>query len=289
MRAAMKRTPLRTTTGCDRCKQRRKKCDEARPICSSCHRLQFVCTWYNSPQHPSSNNRPASREFRVSKFENKTRPPELVQDYGAEVPGWNPSAMLSCVPIFAEVDNPLTVTLMMRCPRVFGALVSRTAPSDFHDHTQMISLAAQHQNLVQPMAALTACVSSFYGHRASLLGRGAVQSKQTVINSYRGAVVAVQRLLGSDAAMRDVVTLFAITLLGLVEVCRPVLAITLLCSLIYNPVPGIWKCKFCSRTFRGGGESVPNASNPQNIRPVENISICGRILALQPRDPIALP
>lgn len=36
---------LRTKTGCNTCRERRKKCDEIRPICGACDRLQIQCTW----------------------------------------------------------------------------------------------------------------------------------------------------------------------------------------------------------------------------------------------------
>lgn len=36
---------LRTKTGCSTCRTRRKKCDEAKPICSACHRLNIQCIY----------------------------------------------------------------------------------------------------------------------------------------------------------------------------------------------------------------------------------------------------
>ncbi|EXJ73733.1 uncharacterized protein A1O5_03495 [Cladophialophora psammophila CBS 110553] len=42
---------LRTKTGCYTCRARRKKCDEARPICGACRRLEIQCTYgeFTSP------------------------------------------------------------------------------------------------------------------------------------------------------------------------------------------------------------------------------------------------
>ncbi|KUJ14201.1 uncharacterized protein LY89DRAFT_784191 [Mollisia scopiformis] len=44
---------LRTKTGCFKCRERRKKCDESRPICSACSRNGFACIW-PSTKSPSS-------------------------------------------------------------------------------------------------------------------------------------------------------------------------------------------------------------------------------------------
>src|SRR5262249_28194218 len=36
---------LRTKTGCLKCLQRRKKCDEAKPVCGACQRLHIQCAY----------------------------------------------------------------------------------------------------------------------------------------------------------------------------------------------------------------------------------------------------
>lgn len=41
----MQRERLKTTTGCDRCKRRRKKCTEEKPVCQACQRLQMRCQY----------------------------------------------------------------------------------------------------------------------------------------------------------------------------------------------------------------------------------------------------
>lgn len=41
----MLRTRLHSRTGCVRCKLRRKKCDETKPVCLACQRNRFTCTW----------------------------------------------------------------------------------------------------------------------------------------------------------------------------------------------------------------------------------------------------
>lgn len=49
---------LRSLTGCATCKRRRKKCDEKKPICSACARLELRC-WYE--QKPAAHNVSANR------------------------------------------------------------------------------------------------------------------------------------------------------------------------------------------------------------------------------------
>ncbi|EXJ94756.1 hypothetical protein A1O1_03154 [Capronia coronata CBS 617.96] len=44
---------LRTKTGCFKCRERRKKCDERRPVCSACKRLDIDCV-YRKSLTPSS-------------------------------------------------------------------------------------------------------------------------------------------------------------------------------------------------------------------------------------------
>ena len=39
---------LRTLSGCLTCRRRRKKCDEARPQCTSCSKLGLRCVWNSS-------------------------------------------------------------------------------------------------------------------------------------------------------------------------------------------------------------------------------------------------
>lgn len=36
---------LRSREGCDRCRTRRKKCDEKHPVCHACSRWNLLCTW----------------------------------------------------------------------------------------------------------------------------------------------------------------------------------------------------------------------------------------------------
>ncbi|EHY58741.1 hypothetical protein HRR83_007465 [Exophiala dermatitidis] len=63
---------LRTKTGCLKCRERRKKCDERRPVCSACERLHIECVYRRpsissaaSPQSTRSSLRSQSPEAVV--------------------------------------------------------------------------------------------------------------------------------------------------------------------------------------------------------------------------------
>lgn len=45
---AESRRPLRSTTGCARCRKRRKKCDDVKPSCGPCRRLGLCCPFLDS-------------------------------------------------------------------------------------------------------------------------------------------------------------------------------------------------------------------------------------------------
>ncbi|CZR64073.1 uncharacterized protein PAC_13970 [Phialocephala subalpina] len=52
---------LRTKTGCFKCRERRKKCDELRPVCSGCSRNGLSCRWPGTQSTSTSPNSTRSR------------------------------------------------------------------------------------------------------------------------------------------------------------------------------------------------------------------------------------
>lgn len=48
---SMKRTRVKTKTGCSTCRSRRKKCDESKPVCGACVRLKLHCDWIYVPRN----------------------------------------------------------------------------------------------------------------------------------------------------------------------------------------------------------------------------------------------
>lgn len=62
---------IRSKTGCLTCKQRRKKCDETRPVCQRCTKLGMHCLGYSYLDNPNRNtgrggSRAAARVARTS-------------------------------------------------------------------------------------------------------------------------------------------------------------------------------------------------------------------------------
>ena len=51
---------LRTKTGCITCRDRRKKCDERKPICLACRRLKITCVYRDASEEPSASSSSAS-------------------------------------------------------------------------------------------------------------------------------------------------------------------------------------------------------------------------------------
>jgi hypothetical protein len=54
----------RTRTGCLTCRQRRKKCDETRPVCRGCIRNKLSCTWTSNNTQEASHVLPIAAESR---------------------------------------------------------------------------------------------------------------------------------------------------------------------------------------------------------------------------------
>lgn len=69
-------------SGCSRCKQRRKKCDEARPQCSACAKWKWACIYGSSePSHPA-------RSTVQLKLRSSGLSGGLIQNGEQEVEGW---------------------------------------------------------------------------------------------------------------------------------------------------------------------------------------------------------
>lgn len=205
------RHPLRGRSGCDRCKLRRKKCDERRPVCSSCQRLKMLCTWERSA--PNTQTSQTSWNDLV---------PEQIQD-GRPLAGrlsvvhpryWHMIA--TQLPMFGQGATGSNIDLMIQFPKVFGGLISRTALKSFHDNASFVTMASEYHFLVSPMAAFTACITFFVDRKDKA-------KHQVAIRSYKAAVHSVREMLPPETTQYNVVTLFAMTLLGLIEVSPVIL------------------------------------------------------------------
>ncbi|CVL02568.1 related to C6 transcription factor [Fusarium mangiferae] len=55
---ARRKPILRVKTGCFTCRNRKKKCDEVRPVCSGCRRNKIPCRWPSPQSLPNANDSP---------------------------------------------------------------------------------------------------------------------------------------------------------------------------------------------------------------------------------------
>lgn len=60
MRRAQAEPISRVRTGCFTCRRRKKKCDEAKPVCAGCARNKLSCAWPTSISESTSTNSPRS-------------------------------------------------------------------------------------------------------------------------------------------------------------------------------------------------------------------------------------
>lgn len=72
----LSRARLRTKTGCITCRDRRKKCDERRPICAACERLKIYCLYRDDSE--GLRTPPPAHAVVVSKPPTDRDSPELV-------------------------------------------------------------------------------------------------------------------------------------------------------------------------------------------------------------------
>lgn len=70
----MFRKPLRSATGCLRCRQRKIKCDEERPVCAKCARWNIECLW------------PAQQKLKSDKPESDSTKALLAMNRGNRAP-----------------------------------------------------------------------------------------------------------------------------------------------------------------------------------------------------------
>lgn len=74
---------LRTKSGCLACRARRKKCDEQRPVCGACDRLQLNCFWpappYNEPPILESVPTPDPQPIQPSQVSATTETSDILQ------------------------------------------------------------------------------------------------------------------------------------------------------------------------------------------------------------------
>lgn len=159
----------RSNTGCFKCRQRHKKCDEIKPTCSACIRIGTICR-YPEPRTPEIEDTLGSGLQRSS-LSGLLKNAENIQqatDPETLVPGFDDPAVLqgSATSVMRDITDKdifaylcVTGATILRYPtRLFpassnvntfrlGFPMARQIPTHLH---ALLSVAAAHRRHVQP-------------------------------------------------------------------------------------------------------------------------------------------
>lgn len=185
----------RCSAGCLTCRKRKVKCDELRPSCAKCQRLQRPCVWSEDLQnHPNSQSRPpqyslgtASRTGSVS----LSRPSG--QRFVVEFPNVNRATI------------PYIHHFITFCSRFI------VYPNDSEGNPlqeELVPLAVQSPALLHAMAAVAA------GH----LARGQNQHQFAAAKHYSMALRGLTAILSDPVSAKSDAALGACLLLCVYEV-----------------------------------------------------------------------
>lgn len=195
----------RTRTGCLTCRKRKVKCDEAKPICARCQRLQRECTWSDELQviphrrqyAPTS---PSSASDSSSSFSSSSSSHPSLQLT-------RPSGQ-SFVIEFPNIDRPTIPYIhhfVTFCSR-FIAYPNDNEGNPFQE--ELVPLAISSPALLHSMAALA----------AAHLSRGQKHHEVTAANHYSIALRELNAGLSDPAIARSDSTLGACLLLCVYEI-----------------------------------------------------------------------
>lgn len=128
-------------TGCLTCRKSKVKCDEEKPTCERCRRLQFECTWAELAHQPLA-RRPRDRRIELA---NRT----------AMVPscGLTPSPFIVEFPMADRASLPYINHFITFCSR-FLAYANDGQSNPFQQ--ELVPLAASSPALLHSMVALAA-------------------------------------------------------------------------------------------------------------------------------------
>lgn len=178
---------LRSKTGCDKCRERRKKCDERRPICGACARLQLWCTYRELSLHPSAS--PASPN--VSR---RDQTPEMLDSPVESLPAISPrSTSLWLRPSGLRTEQDFNV--FHYCSTKFiQLLTSPEATSEFRDASFVFAIGFDEPWVMHAALAPAALHAS----SAALIPKeDAMMYTQSALQGLRQAIQSPNRLSAS--------------------------------------------------------------------------------------------
>ncbi|KAI6712771.1 hypothetical protein JHW43_004738 [Diplocarpon mali] len=182
----------RTRTGCLTCRKRKVKCDEMKPICGRCSRLQRECIWSDEMQVIPHRPQQASSSFSEQSLQLST---PTGQNFVIEFPNLDRSTV------------PYMHHFITFCCR-FLAYSNDNEGNPFQE--DLVPLANESPALLHSMTAVAA------GH----LSRSQPQHLITAANSYCLALRELNATLSDPVIARSDSTLGACLLLCVYEICQ---------------------------------------------------------------------
>lgn len=202
----MIRPRLKTSTGCQRCRIRRKKCDERRPVCSQCYRLNLSCTWLSADKislqkaESASNKTTLIRPLRDIEI-------NLVPSSRHQTAAIGKSLGEGYLPFQDQVHFDLTV----QSSASLRELISQTANPEFKDTSFLITMALQNNWLRDALASFTA-------HTFSTQKNDRVQKKLAPTLYHSGVSKLRSHIEATQAGGGSIAILGAMIFLGMSDV-----------------------------------------------------------------------
>lgn len=189
---------LRTKTGCFKCRERRKKCDEVKPVCSACHHLKLDCVY------PAGGSATRSLSPRVSA---SPSPVESI-DETIELPPTRLSPSLALQP--RSIHTQQEWNLFQYGSILYNPLLLRPdAPSRYRDFSYVFSVSLDIPWLMRAVLAPAAIHASWRS----------IVPKETAISYSQSALTGLKDLVRQQTATSEVndTLLIACIFLGVFE------------------------------------------------------------------------
>lgn len=189
----MRRPLLRTKDGCLRCRARRKKCDNAKPICGSCQRLDLRCLWSRAGDLQAQS---ASSEVQ-----------KRTTLYAPEA-----CSVTRSLKSYLPFNDQEEFDLVTRIPSCFYAItsnVSRFGPGDF---TLLLHIALESDFVRPAITAFVAYVLRLVTEEKRL--------ERLTLENYQKAVVKAGQVITHGPSLEEAFGLhISACVLGMTEVC----------------------------------------------------------------------
>lgn len=202
----MFRKRMRTRTGCEACKNRHLKCDEGKPICNNCRRLELRCTWGTSNTITRSGADLVRGKLVMSSALGDIEF-RLLPKYCSAGP-LAPSLGPGYQPFRDQIQFDLTI----QSSTSLRGLISSTANPDFRDTSFLITFALYHGWIRDSLA-------SFSAHTLPAYGKHNLTRTDLGVILYQSAVSSLRHYMASaEAGTGTFEILTAMIFLGMSDV-----------------------------------------------------------------------